>query len=75
MWPFSFFGGKHERDTEEKLDEVANGGWKRRTAPDGTVFIDWPCGCVTIKHVSKDGTGTRKKRKPCPKHSKGGGPT
>jgi hypothetical protein len=68
MWPFSLFGVEKARDTRVE-DE-----FKRRKAPDGTEFIDWPCGCVTIKHVSKDGTGTRKKRISCRKHKKGGGP-
>jgi hypothetical protein len=54
MWPFRWFIRRR---------------WKRRVAPDGTVFIDWDCGCVTIKHVSRDGTGTRKKRVPCEKHT------
>jgi hypothetical protein len=67
MWPFSFWSRKTEEAIEDDA-EPSGPEFKRRRAPDGTLFIDWPCGCVTIKHVSADGTGTRKKRVPCEKH-------
>lgn len=52
---------RDEEPPTNKSDFEAR-GFKRRRAPDGTEFIDWPCGCVTIKHVNRRGSVTRKQR-------------